>query len=95
MGRSERMFRRLADELELPEEAAPGQTVTELLDDGRVLIENHRGIVRYSPEAVTVRTGFGEIAVTGTQLKLTQMTRQLLIISGTVTEIAPHRRGAT
>ena len=92
MGRTKGIFRQLADRMSLEGEALPGQTVTELLDDSRVLIENHRGIVHYSPEAVTVLTGFGELSVSGEGLKLTHMTRQVLILSGTVTEITPCRR---
>ena len=92
MGRTKGIFRQLADRMSLEGEALPGQTVTELLDDSRVLIENHRGIVRCTPDTVTVRTGFGELSVSGEGLKLTHMTRQMLIISGTVAALTPRRR---
>lgn len=92
MGRTEGIFRQLADRMDLQAESLPGQTVLELLDDSRVLIENHRGIVRYTPEAVAVRTGFGEISIAGAELRLTHMSKQVLIISGTVAEITPRRR---
>ena len=92
MGKAEGLLRQLADRMDLQEEPLPGQPVTELWGYGRVLIENHRGIRDYGRERITVKVAFGEIAVAGRDLELTQMTRERLVISGRIRSIEADRR---
>ena len=92
MGRTERLFRHLTDRLELQGEALPGQSILELLGDGRVLVENHEGILQYSLDQLTVGTSFGRLLITGEALRLTHMSGQLLIISGGIRRIDVSRR---
>ncbi|MBR4864664.1 MAG: YabP/YqfC family sporulation protein [Oscillospiraceae bacterium] len=72
---------------ELPGESMPWQTVTELIDNTRVLIENHRGIIAYSCEKILIKLPTGHLCVTGCDLCVACMSRQQLIIKGTILSI--------
>ncbi len=72
---------------ELPGESFPWQTVTELIDDNRVLIENHRGVTAYSCDKILVRLPGGRLCITGNDLCIACMTRQRLIIKGIISGI--------
>lgn len=73
---------------ELPCETMPWQTVTELIDNKRVLIENHRGIIAYNCEKIIIKLPGGHLCVTGCDLCISYMTRQQLIINGNILTIA-------
>ena len=45
---------RLAEGIDLPGEALPGQPVLEVAGDRRVLIEHHRGVTEYSRERIGI-----------------------------------------
>ncbi len=78
------LMQHLLDNVDLPEESLPRQTVVELLGDGRVLIEQHRGVLEYGPERIGVRVSFGSVCVTGSNLRLGLMTCQKLVILGKI-----------
>ena len=84
MERKQRILQGIADGMNLPGEGLPGITVAEIWGQGRVLIEHHRGVIGYCREEILVRVSFGELSVTGSNLQLTMMTREQLIISGTI-----------
>ena len=92
MKQTGRMLQRITDAADLIGEQLPGQSVVELLDDNRVLIENHGGIVHYSPCRICVRMGYGQLEVCGSAMELLQMTRSKLVISGRPESVTLHRR---
>ena len=75
----------------IPDETLPRQLLLELCSDQRVLIENHRGVGKYTPEEIVVRVPFGQVCVTGTGLRLCRMLAEQLIITGHITNIALQR----
>ena len=77
-------IRQVVDHAELMDEVIPGQPVVELLGEGRVLIEGHKGVVAYSDCEISVNTRIGVVAIAGCNLKLTNMSASKLIISGNV-----------
>ena len=85
-------LRKLADHAELEEEMVPGQPVVELLGEGRVLIEGHRGVSGYSEREIAVNTRIGVVKITGCNLKLTRMSVSRLIISGGISCVQLSRR---
>ena len=85
-------IRRLADHAELTDEILPGQTVIELIGEGRVFVEGHEGVSAYSGEEVCVQVRFGVAKITGSNLKLTQISKIQLIISGDITAVQLIRR---
>ena len=77
-------IRQMADHAELLEEAMPAQPVVELLGEGRVLIEGHKGVCAYSDHEIDVKTRLGIVKISGCNLKLTNMSTQRLVISGVI-----------
>ena len=77
-------MRQIADRAELSEEAMPAQPVVELLGEGRVLIEGHKGVSAYSDREIDVKTRLGIVRISGCNLKLTNMSTYRLVISGSI-----------
>ena len=93
MGKKHAMLQKLADMVDLPGEAIPGNTVIELLSENRLMIEHHEGIRAYSRERILVGVSFGQAEIQGEALTLRQMTLQDLIITGRIASVLLHRRG--
>jgi len=66
--------------------------LVELAGCGRVLIENHTGVLSYSPEEITVKVSYGCLVVTGQNMMLAEMSREQLVISGQIDNVHLHRR---
>lgn len=92
MRKERSILERIADHAELPDEGNPLRTITEINGDKRVLIENHRGVYQYTRERIGIRVLFGCIQVCGAELTLTHMTREKLIITGTIDSVTLLRR---
>lgn len=95
MAREHRLLERIAEEMDLPGEPIPGQSILELSGDSRVLIENHLGITQYCREKICVKVKFGHIAICGCNLEMASMTREQLIITGRIDAVTVHRRKET
>lgn len=91
MKQRKNVMRRIMDSAALQEEALPTEPVVELLGDGRVLVENHRGILEYGTETIAVRVRYGAVCIHGCNLRLGFMTCQKLIILGKIQEITLQR----
>ncbi len=83
----------LADRAQLPGEPMPGVPLVEIAGESRVLIEHHRGVTRYDRQTICVRVCYGEIAVRGQNLQLRQMTREQLLICGSIESVSLEKRG--
>ena len=88
-------LRQIVDYAELTDEVLPGQTVIELIGEGRVLIEGHGGILAYSNEEVYAKVSYGIAKTIGCNLKLSYMDDCKLIITGDITAIHLARREDT
>ncbi len=75
---------KVAIAVDLPGEAIPGQPLIEIAGERRVLIENHRGVVRYGEGEICLRVSYGFVKVVGCGLRLLRMTRQQVIICGRI-----------
>ena len=76
----------------LPGESLPGQVLVEIMGDRRVLIENHRGIREFSRERIGINVKYGVLLVCGSCLEVRCMTREVLVICGTIDGITLVRR---
>ena len=85
-------LQKAADHAELVDEVLPGQTVVELIGEGRVLVEGHSGVLEYSDFEIGIKTGYGVVKISGSNLKLTEMNQSRLIISGVVQGVELSRR---
>lgn len=72
----------LAERLDLPPEAVGDALRLTALDDRRLLIENHRGLLAYGTELIRVAGAKGEVVLRGTELSLRAMSRTALLIAG-------------
>lgn len=66
----------------------PGIPVVELAGDRRVLIENHRGVVEYGSNRVSVRVAYGIFIVDGRELHIRRMTAQQIIVCGWIDSLS-------
>ena len=58
------------------------QPIVEIVGQGRVLIENHEGVLCYSTEEIRIKVSYGCVIVTGEKLQLMEMSRVKLAICG-------------
>ena len=79
-----RWMRQAADRVDLMDEILPGETVVEVIGQGRVLVEGHEGVLEYRDTGICIKVTFGILEIIGCNLKLSEMTRNKLTISGEV-----------
>lgn len=84
-------FERVVLGADLPGEALPGQPLIEVAGDSRVLIENHSGVIAYGSCEIQVKVKFGIVCVCGHSLSLARMTKQQLVITGKIHNVALQR----
>lgn len=58
--------------------------IVELVGQGRLLIENHQGVLSYAPKEIKVKVSYGCVIVTGGDLQLMEMSRVKLAICGRI-----------
>jgi sporulation protein YqfC len=79
-----RLKRQVSDFLEIPSDVMLDLPKVVLVGNLQVFIENHRGIVEYTPEIVKVIVGEGEIEITGEGLTLRNMTSDEIMVEGKI-----------
>lgn len=77
---------------EQKEAVLPNTPLVELAGQNRVLIENHLGVLAYSLEEIQVKVKYGKLSVTGDNLRLLQLSKEQLVITGRIDGIQLHRR---
>ena len=85
-------WNRLANAVQLNGEPLPGLSLVEIAGDCRVLIERHRGVLKYDRQQVCIKTSYGCIQVCGSSLTLIQMTNAQLVITGKIETVSLKRR---
>ena len=81
------LFEKVARAVDLSGEPVPGKPLVEIVGERAVLIENHCGVISYSPDTVAVKTKSGFILVHGCGLVLTKMSKEQLRICGTIRNV--------
>lgn len=81
------MVERMMDRLDLKDEPLPLRPLIEIVDNRRVLIENHRGVTQYSTRQIGIRLRKGSVCVCGEGLQLAVMRREQLVICGCIRSI--------
>lgn len=77
----------LARALQLPADAVAGMPRIELVGDGQLRVERHRGILAYDPTDVHIAAGRLTVRVRGLGLELGTMNRQELLITGRILSV--------
>ncbi len=71
----------------LPADAVAGVPLIELRGDGQLRVENHRGILAYSPTEIHISGGKIALRARGNGLELRVMNAQELLITGHITSV--------
>ena len=79
---------RTAELFDLPADAVAGVPRLELVGDGELRVENHKGILAYGREEIHVSGGVFLVKITGQDLELRAMTGIELLITGKISQIA-------
>lgn len=82
-----RFLERAAETFDLPADAVAGVPRLELVGDGELRVEDHKGILSYSREEIHVSGGVFLIKITGQELELRAMTGLELLITGKISQI--------
>ena len=85
--RREGVLEKTAKIFDLPADALAGLPRVELVGDGEVRMENHRGILAYGEEEIHVSGGGFVVKIVGRGLKLRAMTGVELLVTGHITAI--------
>ena len=62
----------------------PGQTLVEIVDGKRLLIEYHRGLLSYRKEEIVIKARLGLITVLGQGMRIESMRSQQIILTGDI-----------
>ena len=80
------MLRKLRQELseilELPLDVSLDLPKVTIVGDLGVLIQNHRGLILYSPERIVIGVGKGQIAILGRSLEIEEVSKEDMIVRG-------------
>jgi sporulation protein YqfC len=79
---------RIVTSLALPKDLFLGMPLLSLEGNRTLSIANHRGIVRYSGEAIVVATRTYSIEITGRSLVILRFSREMIEITGVVKSVS-------
>ena len=65
--------------------------LVELAGCNRVLIENHMGVLAYSTQEIQIKVPYGRLTIYGCDLRLLQLSKEQLVITGTIENVKPER----
>lgn len=72
----------LAEILELPLDVSLDLPKVVIVGELGVLVQNHRGLIQYSPERIVVGVGRGQIVVGGESLEIEEVDREDMVVRG-------------
>ena len=81
------LMERTADLLDLPADALADLPRIELIGDGELRVENHKGILAYGSGEIHVSGGAFVVRIIGQNLELRAMTGLELLVTGHITQI--------
>jgi len=85
--RGVRLGRRLAELLEIPQDIVLDLARLTLVGNLQLVLENHRGIVEYSPDRVRLALAQGELTVSGSDLVLVSLAEDEIVIEGHISKV--------
>lgn len=86
--RKKQFQQQVANFLDIPRDLMMDLPKIILVGDMQIFIENHRGIVVYTPEQVKVNTTLGQLEVTGLDLTLKNILPDEIMVEGRIKSIA-------
>lgn len=93
MSRFNNFRSKLADELEIPNDALSDNFELRMHGNKKVIIENHLGLKVYEDNMVSVKTNDQIITITGAKFKIEEINNYKLIVKGNIKEIVFSMKG--
>lgn len=78
----------MVDFLEMPSDIMLDLPKLILIGQKELWVENHRGIIEYSPTVIRVNSTVGQITVKGTGLMLKTLKSDQMLVQGTISGVA-------
>lgn len=74
----------VTDLFDLPKEITLNLPKISMIGNNQMLVENHKGIIEYTPQRIRVNSTVGLIRVQGSDLKLRNIATDDIMITGTM-----------
>lgn len=85
--RKKRVQQGVADMLDIPKDTLLNLPKVTVMGNSEVLIENHMGVIEYTPEKLRIGVSFGEIEISGKDLFLKNIFSDELSLKGQIESI--------
>ena len=85
--RKKRMQLGLSNMFDIPEDTLLNLPKITMIGNTQILIENHMGVIEYTPQKLRIGVSFGEIEVTGTELFLKNILSDELSLKGKIDSV--------
>ncbi|HHU48393.1 MAG: sporulation protein YqfC [Caldicoprobacterales bacterium] len=82
--RLERMKSTVTDIFELPREIMMNLPKITMVGSNQMLVENHKGVIEYTPQRIRVNSSIGVIRVQGKDMNLKNIAADDIMITGEV-----------
>lgn len=82
-----RLRQELAEILELPLDVTMDLPKVTIVGDLGVLIQNHRGLIRYDPGRIVVGVGSGQIVIAGRSLEIEEVSSEDMVVRGVIQSV--------
>lgn len=82
-----RILQSLSGSLEMPREVILDVPRATVIGSMQVQVENHKGVLQFSPTCVRIRTRDGEMVVSGSRLKIGCIFRDEVVVEGRIDRI--------
>ena len=87
MSRFNNFRSKLADELEIPNNALSDNFELRMHGSKKVIIENHMGLTIYDDNRVSIKTKDQDITIRGSKFKIEEINNYKVIVKGNIKEI--------
>ncbi|MDR1540257.1 MAG: sporulation protein YqfC [Clostridiales bacterium] len=87
MGKKDKVKRGIASALALPKEIVLNLPMISILGNEELAIENFKGVVEYTDDAIRISTSKGLVRIEGRKLLLKQVTSEIISITGALSKI--------
>ncbi len=93
MSRFNNFRSKLADELEIPNNALSDNFELRMHGSKKVIIENHLGLTVYDENMVGIKTNDQDITIRGSKFKIEEINNYKVIVKGIIKEIIFSMKG--
>ncbi|AGB41801.1 sporulation protein YqfC [Halobacteroides halobius DSM 5150] len=79
---------KLAKLFDLPQDVLLNLPVISIIGNLNIKVENHRGIIKYTPELVKIKASKGELLITGKELIIEKLSKEKVMVTGKITDLS-------